>query len=47
MYVSYYQSPNDGFSDVDPNALSSKYSSYMFTNDVINDDPIASPSSRR
>ena len=37
----------DGFSDVDPNAISSKYSMYMLANTGDNGEPIASPSSYR
>ena len=37
----------DGFSDIDPNAISSKYSMYMLANAGDNDEPIASPSSCR
>ena len=39
MYLSYI----DGFSDVDPNAISSKYS-MMLANTGDNGEPIASPS---
>ena len=34
----------DGFDDVDPNAISSKYSMCMLANTGDNSDPIASPS---
>ena len=44
---SMYLSLNDGFNDVDPNAISSKYSMYMLANFGDNGDPIASPSSCR
>ena len=37
----------DGFSDVDPNAISSKYSMYMLANTGDYGEPIASPSSCR
>ena len=37
----------DGFSDVNPKAISSKYSIYMFANTGNNGEPIASPSSCR
>ena len=43
MYLSYI----DGFSDVDPNAISSKYSMYMFANTGDNGETIASSSSCR
>ena len=39
-----YQSHIDGFSGVDPNAISSKYSMYMLANTGDNGEPIASPS---
>ena len=42
---STYLSHIDGFSDVDPNAVSSKYSMYMLANTGDNGEPIASPSS--
>ena len=42
---STYLSHIDGFSDVDPNAISSKYSMYKFANTGDNGEPIASPSS--
>ena len=42
-----YLSPTDVFSDVDPNAISSKYSTYMLANTGDNSEPIASPSSCR
>ena len=44
---STYLSHFDGFSDVDPNAISSKYSMYMLANTGDNGEPIASPSSCR
>ena len=44
---STYLSHIDGFSDVDPNAISSKYSMYMLANTGDNGEPIASPSSCR
>ena len=40
---STYLSYNDSFSDVDPNAFSSKYSMYKLSNTGDKDDPIASP----
>ena len=40
-YLSYI----DVFSEVDPNAIFSKYSMYMLANTGDNGDPIASPSS--
>ena len=40
---STYLSHVDDFSDVDPNAISSKYSMYMLAD---NGEPIASPSCR-
>ena len=42
---SMYQSHIDGYSDVDPNAISSKYSIYVLANTGDNGEPIASPSS--
>ena len=42
---STYLSHIDGFSDVDPNAISSKYSMYMLANTGNNGEPITSPSS--
>ena len=44
---STYLSHIDGFSDVDPNTISSKYSMYMLANTGDNGEPIASPSSCR
>ena len=44
---STYLSHIDGFSDVDPNAISSKYSMYLLANTGDNGEPIASPSSCR
>ena len=44
---STYLSHIDGFSDVDPNAISSKYSMYKFANTGDNGEPIANPSSCR
>ena len=44
---STYLSHIDGFSDVDPNAISSKYSMYMLANTGDNVEPRASPSSCR
>ena len=44
---STYLSHIDGFSDVDPNVISSKYSMYMLANTGDNGEPIASPSSCR
>ena len=41
---STYLSHNDGFSDVDPNAISLKYSLYKIANTSDNGKPIASPS---
>ena len=41
---STYPSHIDGFSDVDPNAISSKYSMYLSANTGDNSEPIASPS---
>ena len=35
----------DGFSDVDPNAISSKYSMYMLANTGEKGEPITNPSS--
>ena len=46
MNVSMYRSQIDGFSDVDPNGISSKYSMYMLANTGDNSVPIASPSCR-
>ena len=44
MNVSFsYLSRVDGFNDVDPNVISSKYSMYVLTNTGDNDDPIVSP----
>ena len=37
----------DAFNDVDPNAISSKYSMYTLANTGNNGDPIGSPSSCR
>ena len=45
--LSPYLSHIDGFSDVDPNAISSKYSMYMLANTGDNAEPIAIPSSCR
>ena len=42
---STYLSHNDGFYNLDPNAISSKYSMYTLANTSDNGDPIASPSS--
>ena len=42
---STYLSHIDSFSDVDPNAISSKYAMYMLANTGDNGEPIASPSS--
>ena len=39
--------PHDGIGDVDPNAISSKYSIYMLANTGDNGEPRASPSSFR
>ena len=48
MNVSFmYLSHIDGFSDVDPKAISSKYSVYMLANTSDNGEPIGSPSSCR
>ena len=44
---STYLSHIDGFNDVDPNDISSKYSMYMLANTSDNGEPIASPSSSR
>ena len=44
---STYLSHRDGLSDVHPNAISSKYSMYMWANTSDNGEPIASPSSCR
>ena len=44
---STYLSHIDGFSDVDPNAISLKYSMYMLANAGDNGECIASPSSSR
>ena len=44
---STYLSHIDGFDDVDPNAISSKYSMYMIANTGDHGEPIASPSSCR
>ena len=45
MNVSFtYLSHIDGFSDVDPNAISSKYFIYMLANIEDNSEHIASPS---
>ena len=41
---SAYLTHIDGFSDVDPNAISSRYSMYMLANTGDNGQPIASPS---
>ena len=41
-YLSYI----DGFSDADPNGISSKYSMYILANTGDNGEPIASPSCR-
>ena len=43
---SMYPSHIDGFSDVDPNVISSKYPMYKFANTGDNGEPIASPSCR-
>ena len=40
---STYLSHIDGFSEVDPNAISSKYSMYMLANTGNNGEPIISP----
>ena len=45
--LSKYLSHINGFSEIYPNAISSKYSMFMFTNTGDNCDPIASPSSRQ
>ena len=42
---STYLNHRDGFSDIDPNAISSKYSMYKLANNGDNGEPIASPSS--
>ena len=42
---SMYLSHIDGFSDIDPNAISSKYFMYMLTNTGDISEPIANPSS--
>ena len=42
-----YLSHNDNFGDVDPNAISFKYSMYTFANARDNGDPIPSPPSCR
>ena len=39
-----YLSHNDGFSDIDPNAMSSKHSMYTLAKTGDNRDSIASPS---
>ena len=44
---STYLSHIDGFRDVDPNAISSKYSMYMLADTGDNDEPDANPSSCR
>ena len=44
---STYLTHIDGFSDVDPNAISSKYPMYMLANTGDNGESIASPSSCR
>ena len=44
---STYLSQISGFSDIDPNAISSKYSMYMLANTGDNGETIASPSSSR
>ena len=44
---STYLNHNYGFSDIDDNAFSSKYSMYMFTSTDVNGEPIASFSSYR
>ena len=44
---STYLSHIDGFSDVDPNAISSKYSMYMLANTGDYGEPIPSPSSKK
>ena len=43
--LSTYLSHIDSFNDVDPNAISSKYSMYMLANTSDNGEPKASPSS--
>ena len=43
----YHLSYQDGFSDVDLNAITSKYSMYMLANNGNNTEPIASFSSFR
>ena len=45
--MNVYLSHIDGFSDVDPNAISSKYATYMLANTGDNSEPIASLSSCR
>ena len=45
--VIYVSSHIDGFSDVDPNAISSKHSMFMLAYTGDNGEPIASPSSSR
>ena len=42
-----YLSNIDGFSDVDPNGISSKHSKYILANTGKISEPIASPSSFR
>ena len=42
---SMYLSHNDDFSDIDPNAISSKYFMYTLASAGDNSDPIANPSS--
>ena len=42
--MNVYLSHIDCFSDVDPNAISLKYSMYMLANTENNGNPIASPS---
>ena len=44
---STYLSHIDGFSDVDPNAISSEYSMYMLANTGNNGEPIVIPPSCR
>ena len=43
---STYLSDNDGFSDIDPNAISLQYSKYTLANTGDNGDPIDNPSGR-
>ena len=42
--IIYVSKSNDGFSEVDPNAIAPKYYMYMFANTGDNSEPIASPS---